>query len=58
MDKNDTIIDITKKLEKNKASAPDNTSMPKFHTNPIFKKLFVINSKVTEHKFSIKDLFN
>lgn len=29
----------------------------KYHSNPIFKKYFVINAKNDKHKFTIADLF-
>ncbi len=57
MDKNDTIIDISKFLDSSPKEEKEAVKKPSSQTNPIFKKFLVIHNKKIEQKFSLKDLF-
>lgn len=56
MDENKTIIDI-KPFQSSKEEKPPVEVKQSFHSNPIMQKLWVINTKKTNKKFSLKDLF-
>lgn len=58
MDKIDNnIIDI-KHLINPQSNVDESIEMrAKYHSNPIFKKLFVVNTKNNTHRFKISDLF-
>ena len=57
MDENKTIIDIKPYLDEKSEEKILQKNQSRFHSNPIFKKFLVINSKKENQKFSIKDLF-
>lgn len=57
MENKGNIVDIKPLIDSQpKVDKPVNAHA-KYHSNPIFKKNFVINAKYNTHKFTISDLF-
>lgn len=57
MEKNN-IIDIKKFIGAQQKVDEPKKVHAKYHSNPIFKKYFVISAKNNTHKFTIADLFD
>ncbi len=51
------IIKLNIKNENKEVSVPKQTHSFSLHTNPILKKMFIINSEDKKGKFSLKDWF-
>ena len=56
---NDTnnIVDIKPYIKATPSVDKPVNDRAKYHSNPIFKKYFVMNTKNDKHKFTIADLF-
>jgi hypothetical protein len=57
MEEKSNIINFVKPTEPTDKVDTKFVASKKYHSNPIFKKMFVINVKNDEHKFSVRDLF-